>query len=99
MYCIPFDFNFSVYHIVGNPKCNPKTWEAYNNECCSADEPCGLREGDCDNDGECHGELVCGKNNCRQDGSGFTRQADCCQLPLNRMSMQYRYFQIIRYRF
>ena len=66
---------------VGNPKCNPNTWEAYNNECCSIDEPCGVGEGDCDLDEECHGDLVCGKNNCRRDGTGFTVFSDCCELP------------------
>jgi len=66
---------------VGNPKCNPNTWEGYNNECCSVEEPCGLGEGDCDIDDECYGHLVCGKNNCRRDGTGFTIFADCCQPP------------------
>jgi hypothetical protein len=78
-------FDIFFVPIVGNPNCNAKTWESYNNECCSTEEPCGLGEGDCDVDEECIGNLVCGTNNCRQDGSGFTRQADCCQLPMNRM--------------
>ena len=66
---------------VNNPKCNPLTWENYDNECCSVDEPCGLGEGDCDLDDECAGELVCGTDNCIQKNTDFTAKADCCQLP------------------
>merc|ERR1719412_380905 len=67
-----------------NPRCNPLTWEAYDNECCSAEEPCGLGEGDCDSDDECAGDMVCGTNNClqkRRNEKLFTPQADCCELP------------------
>ena len=38
--------------------------------------PCKLNEGDCDNDMECEGDLVCGKNNCGNSFSWIT--ADCC---------------------
>merc|ERR1712133_90813 len=64
-----------------NQKCNPLTWENYDVECCSADVPCGLGEGDCDSDDECSGDLVCGTNNCITTGTDFTPQADCCELP------------------
>jgi len=64
-----------------NPNCNPTTWEAYNKECCSIEEPCGLGEGDCDIDDECAGDLVCGKNNCLRNGSGFNKKSDCCAIP------------------
>ena len=43
--------------------------------CCTALYPCELGEGDCDNDGECVGSLVCGTNNC---GGIFESSADCC---------------------
>ena len=63
----------------GNPNCNPATWTSihdYNHECCSVENPCGEGEGDCDSNGECKGNLVCGSNNC---GSKFpTSEADCC---------------------
>ena len=62
----------------GNPKCDPKTWSQYDDDCCSVEEPCGLGQGDCDVDIECAGDLICGENNC---GVEFTnRGADCCQL-------------------
>ena len=57
------------------------TWENYDVDCCSADIPCGLGEGDCDTDDECAGDLVCGTNNCINEGTDFTPQADCCELP------------------
>ena len=43
--------------------------------CCTALYPCELGEGDCDNDGECVGSLVCGTDNC---GGIFASSADCC---------------------
>ena len=38
--------------------------------------PCGIGEGDCDNDEECEGDLKCGKNNC--EFSYYSERADCC---------------------
>ena len=50
--------------------------------CCSAANPCTLGGGDCDNDNECEGNLMCGKDNCRPDfsttGSNWHKAADCC---------------------
>ena len=52
--------------------------------CCSSSNQCNIGEGDCDNDSECSGNLVCGTDNC---GSNFTNgtneqgefhQQDCC---------------------
>ena len=53
-------------------------------ECCSKEYPCGLGEGDCDNDNECEGELKCGTDNCQQclggvDCTYFQPTDDCCQ--------------------
>jgi len=45
-------------------------------ECCSEERPCGVGEGDCDNDNECEGELTCGRNNCADFPSS---RADCCE--------------------
>jgi len=61
---------------LGNPKCNSNTWDSYDSGCCSTSEPCGIGEGDCDNDSDCQEGLSCGDNNCV--GTGFTKQADCC---------------------
>ena len=45
-------------------------------ECCSVQNPCTEGAGDCDDDDECEGDLICGKNNC---GHSFTwASADCC---------------------
>jgi len=47
--------------------------------CTSRPEKCGVNEGDCDNDAECAGNLVCGHNNC--GGSpGFDDTDDCCEI-------------------
>ena len=44
-------------------------------ECCSSSNQCGLNEGDCDDDIECSGNLICGDDNCP---SHFPSDADCC---------------------
>lgn len=46
-------------------------------ECCSREKPCKEGQGDCDDDDECKGDLVCGSNNC---GKKFRwHSADCCE--------------------
>ena len=37
-------------------------------------------DGDCDNDKQCAGSLVCGIDNC--GGSPFPSNYDCCMAPL-----------------
>ena len=49
--------------------------------CCTALQPCELGGGDCDNDGECAGNLVCGTDNC---GGIFASSADCCIHPTSK---------------
>ena len=60
---------------------SPKNCTASNNDqsCCSPSSPCGLREGDCDHDNECAGDLVCGDNNCAAGDSDM----DCCTSKCN----------------
>jgi len=55
-----------------------KTWA-----CCTSSEPCGLFEGDCDNDDECKGNFKCGEYNCldMNPDSSFSTGADCCYDP------------------
>ena len=33
-------------------------------DCCTSSNPCGVGEGDCDNDNECQSGLKCGTDNC-----------------------------------
>jgi len=63
-----------------NPACNPATWEKFSWKCCTKDTPCGVGEGDCDNDGECAGPLECGKNNCPVEFNAKVgrNKPDCC---------------------
>ena len=52
--------------------------------CCSSSNQCSIGEGDCDDDSECSGNLVCGTDNCDsnfQNGTneqGEFHQQDCC---------------------
>ena len=57
-----------VIHLGSQLRCN-----GVNNGCCTKDNPCGKGDGDCDNDSECAGDLVCGRNNCKWGGYD-----DCC---------------------
>ena len=43
--------------------------------CCTADNPCYVDEGDCDNDSDCMAGLYCGNSNCPE---GFPSGHDCC---------------------
>merc|ERR1712055_1101663 len=50
--------------------------------CCTAANPCGLGEGDCDRDDQCSGNLTCGIDNCdRKSMPSFDSTDDCCQRP------------------
>ena len=65
-----------------NIKCSsyPKT----DMDCCSFGAPCGVGEGDCDYDTDCHNGLRCGKDNCYYDfpshdiRTNWDILADCC---------------------
>ena len=66
-----------LYVLATNLKGEPKTdWDGCN------DEECDEGEGDCDNDSQCAGDLICGKNNCLEDysseESNWASGADCC---------------------
>ena len=53
-----------------------------DSRCCSSSTPCGLGGGDCDNDLECLGPLVCGSDNCKSAFSSastnWPTSYDCC---------------------
>ena len=56
--------------------------EKLKSDCCTAETPCGLGEGDCnteDNDG-CEAGLRCGENNCLKFGSYYHKKDDCCEI-------------------
>ena len=40
-----------------------------------------MGHGDCDNDSECSGDLVCGTDNCQDFNPVAQRTADCCKDP------------------
>ena len=65
----------------GNHKCNPATWDefgGYRDGCCTPEQLCGVNEGDCSTDNDCHPGLMCGSKNCPK-GVGFGDRADCCE--------------------
>jgi len=50
--------------------------------CCTSSNQCGVGEGDCDDDNDCQGDLVCGQNNCQRGvGGNFEGDDDCCENP------------------
>jgi len=53
----------------------PDDWKFCTNSICQKGQ------GDCDNDSECAGDLVCGEDNCRDFHQGAKRTADCCTEP------------------
>lgn len=46
--------------------------------CCTEESPCSEGEGDCDNDNDCAGPLMCGTDNCAYP---FPGTHDCCYSP------------------
>ena len=57
-------------------------------DCCSSSNQCGEREGDCDKDEDCFGNLLCGEGNGYDDNCdtslGFKGHWDCCYDPEKR---------------
>ena len=51
--------------------------------CCTSVSPCGINEGDCDDNFECQGELMCGIDNCINilSSDNFPSTHDCCYSP------------------
>ena len=46
--------------------------------CCTTNDPCKEGDGDCDNNNECAGSLICGEDNCPWgDGDDCCRKG-CC---------------------
>ena len=60
-------------------KCDPKD---NNWNCCTDTTPCGIGEGDCDNDSHCAGDLICGKNDDFSNNCpAGHKDMDCCIAP------------------
>ena len=64
---------------VKKPRCQGRNVD--QGKCCTAGNPCEEGEGDCEDDFECSGSLVCGNNNCKQFGNIFHPKDDCCVKP------------------
>ena len=74
-----FIFNHQLYFSAANTgpcAANAKCLCKENNFC--AKIPCGEGQGDCDDDTECEGSLVCGHMNCMN-----STVTDCCTQPCN----------------
>ena len=81
---LPLDNFPSTHDCCFDPQCNGNqdiTWH-----CCSSSGYvfCGENEGDCDDDWDCVGNLLCGNNNCLNIDvlDNFTSNHDCCYIPL-----------------
>ena len=74
-----------VYHIssiiLGVEEC---TGLKGSSACCSEEAPCKEQGGDCDDDKECEGSLVCGTNNCRDFNPSAEETYDCCVRPIQK---------------
>ena len=49
---------------------------------CTAENPCGHNEGDCNYDNDCQPGLKCGQGNCPAF-LGYDQSIDCCRKPIN----------------
>ena len=60
--------------------------EEYTWSCCSIENPCDEKEGDCDSNSECKGKLQCGLDNCNamNNATHFGDVADCCFDPTSK---------------
>eukprot|EP00121_Abeoforma_whisleri_P011094 Awhi_evm1s10234 len=53
---------------------------SHSGSCCTTSDPCKIGEGDCDDDNDCEGDLVCGFNNCESEFNWGNDKStwDCC---------------------
>ena len=56
--------------------CNGNGTDEQTQSCCSKKNRCYVNEGHCSNDDDCHGNLLCGSDNC--DPSSFPEGTNCC---------------------
>ena len=78
-YCYYRPISYEMHFgILGNPACDPATWSDYDDSCCTSEKPCGIGQGDCDENDQCAEGLVCGKGK-GSCGSGFPATANCCE--------------------
>jgi len=63
------------------PRCS---LQSYDWNCCTTDSPCGLNQGDCDEDSHCEGELVCDHSFCGSNSDCPHGSFDVCVMPARR---------------
>ena len=67
-------YNFFCEFVATGCDASKNNWS-----CCTASNPCAIGEGDCDNDSQCAGDLVCGTDNCQSFNSAWPASSwDCC---------------------
>ena len=78
-----FEYLFFLFRLdIGN-QCTGSPSTDWN--CCSVAFPCAMGGGDCDNDDQCQGNMICGADNCARDFSSnghspnWASGADCCK--------------------
>ena len=79
MYCGSSRYKVTICLLSGVDECLGLKGSS---SCCSEEAPCKEKGGDCDNDAECEGSLVCGTNNCRDFQPDAEESYDCCVKPV-----------------
>ena len=84
-----FIFHYALYifceFVVSGCDASENDWG-----CCTDSVPCALGEGDCDNDSQCSGALVCGTDNCKNFDSAWSSSSwDCCTTGKNKKCKKY----------
>ena len=72
----------------GHAHITPNMWlQNGNDNCCHDKNLCNIDEGDCDEDSDCAGFLVCVPQSCPWNSLLSGSQDDCCQLPTREFSI------------
>jgi len=87
--CMAFDYFAGTSFTDGDKCCQKPECHGSDYNCCAEKQDGCLRgEGDCDDDAECNGALVCGRDNCHtmfsDDSDTWRNDEDCCINPNER---------------